>query len=93
MPSIREFLDLTSDLKQLGEVQAIDASGYDRIAASRKYANRTDYTFQALKPTMFVENNPRHALFDEATTRHKSRPTAAGEEVPPGRDDYGRQGL
>lgn len=55
MPNWRAFLDLTSDLQELGEVQAIDASGFDRIAASRKYANRTDYTFQAMKTTLLVD--------------------------------------
>jgi hypothetical protein len=55
MPNWRGFLDLTSDLQDLGEVQAIDASGFDRIAASRKYANRTDYTFKAMKTTLLVD--------------------------------------
>lgn len=34
----RQFIDIRSDLQDLGEVQAIDASSFDRIAASRKYA-------------------------------------------------------
>ncbi|MFW5959372.1 MAG: IS5 family transposase [Natronomonas sp.] len=55
MPNWRRFLDLTSHLQDLGEVQAIDASGFDRIAASRKYANRTNYTFKAKKTTLLVD--------------------------------------
>lgn len=29
-----------------GEVQAIDATGYERHSTSRQYANRVDYTFE-----------------------------------------------
>lgn len=55
MPNWRQFLDHTSELQELGNVQAIDASGFDRIAASRKYATRTNYTFQAMKTTILVD--------------------------------------
>lgn len=55
MPNWRRFLDLTTDLHDLGDVQAIDASGFDRIAASRKYATRTNYTFKAIKATLLVD--------------------------------------
>jgi len=55
MPNWRGVLDLTSDLQELGEVQAIDASGFDHIAASRTYATRTDYTFTAIKTTLLVD--------------------------------------
>lgn len=55
MPNWRGFLELSSDLHDLGDVQAIDASGFDRIAASRKYATRTNYTFKAMKTTILVD--------------------------------------
>lgn len=55
MDSWRQFLDVSSDLHELGEIQAIDASGFDRIAASRKYAQRTNYTFQSVKTTILVD--------------------------------------
>jgi IS5 family transposase len=55
MPNWRRFLALTGDLHDLGEVQAIDASGFDRIAASRTYAKRTDDTFKAMKTTVLVD--------------------------------------
>ena len=48
----RSFLGLTIDLHDLGEIQAIDATGVDRIAASQHYANRTNYTFKAVKTTI-----------------------------------------
>lgn len=55
MPNWRGFLELTSDLHDFGEVQAIDASGFDRIPASRKYATRTNYMFKAMKITILVD--------------------------------------
>ena len=55
MPNWRRFLTISTTLHNLGEVQAIDASGFDRIAASRKYANRTNYTFKAMKTTVLVD--------------------------------------
>lgn len=38
----RTFLGLTSDLHVTEVVQAIDATGVDRIAANRHYAKRTN---------------------------------------------------
>jgi len=55
MPYWRRLLALSGQLHHLGEVQAIDISGFDRIAASRKYANRTNYTFKAMKATVLVD--------------------------------------
>ena len=51
----RTVLGLTSDLHDLGEIQAIDATGMDRIAASQHYAKRTNYTFRAVKTTVLVD--------------------------------------
>lgn len=48
MPNWRRLLALSEQPLDFGEVQAIDATGFDRIAVSRKYANRTDYTFKAV---------------------------------------------
>jgi len=36
-------------------VQAIDATGCDRRAASRRYARRTKYTFKTVKTTVLVD--------------------------------------
>ena len=47
-------LDLTINLHELGYVQAIDATGVDRIVASQHYAKRTNYTFTAVKTTLLV---------------------------------------
>lgn len=51
----RRFLGLTIQLHDLGEIQAIDATGVDRIAASQHYANRTNYTFKAVKTTILAD--------------------------------------
>jgi len=50
----RTFLVLTSDLFDLGESRH-DATGVDRIDASHHYANRTNYTFRAVKTTIIVD--------------------------------------
>ena len=51
----RRFLDLTSELHNLGEIQAIDATGVDRIAASQHYAKRTNYMFKTVKTTILMD--------------------------------------
>lgn len=43
----RTLLRLSADLHDTGEVQAIEATGFDRHSASHHYANRTDYTFRS----------------------------------------------
>jgi hypothetical protein len=51
----RAILDASVELYDLGEVQAIDATGVDRVQASQHYAKRTDYTFGAVKTTPLVD--------------------------------------
>lgn len=51
----RRFLGVTIDLHELGDVQAIDATGVDRNAASQHYAKWTSYTFRAVKTTILVD--------------------------------------
>lgn len=69
MPNWRRFLALSTQLHNLGEIQAIDASGFDRIAASRKYANRTNYTFKAMKTTVLVDCSSGTILDVHASTK------------------------
>jgi hypothetical protein len=47
----RASRQLSAQLQDTREIQAIDATGMDRIAASRRYATRTNYTFKAVKTT------------------------------------------
>lgn len=51
----RTLLRLSADLHDIGDVQAIDATGFDRHSASRHYANRTNYTFRSVKTTALVD--------------------------------------
>ena len=51
----RTLLRLSTDLHNAGDVQAIDATGFDRHSASRHYANRTGYTFRSVKTTALVD--------------------------------------
>jgi IS5 family transposase len=55
MPIWRTVLRLSTELHDTGEIQAIDATGMDRIAASHHYANRTKYTFKAVKTTALID--------------------------------------
>jgi IS5 family transposase len=55
MPLWRDFLQLSAALVDTGEIQAIDATGMDRIAASQHYAKRTNYTFKAVKTTVLID--------------------------------------
>jgi IS5 family transposase len=80
MPNWRGFLDLTSDLQELGEVQVIDASGFDRIAASRKYATRTDSTFKAMKTTLLVDCSSG-AILDAHCSTQQPHDTQVGQQL------------
>ncbi len=51
----RTLLRLSADLYDVGDVPAIDATGFDRHSASRHYANRTDYTCRSVKTTVLVD--------------------------------------
>ena len=55
MPIWRVLLRLSAELHELGEIQAIDATGMDRISASQHYAKRTNYTFKAVKTTALID--------------------------------------
>jgi len=55
MPIWRRLLRLSAELHDTGEIQAIDATGMDRVAASQHYAKRTNYTFRAVKTTVLID--------------------------------------
>lgn len=58
----RTLLRFSSDFHDTGDVQAIDATGFNRHSASRHYANRTDYTFRSVKTTALVDCESRTVL-------------------------------
>lgn len=51
----RTMLAITTTLFSLSGVCAIDASGFDRSAASRRYEKRSGYTIRSLKTTLLVD--------------------------------------
>ena len=51
----RRILEFSVESYELGEVQAIDATGVDRVQASQHYAERTDYTFEAVKASVLID--------------------------------------
>lgn len=54
MANWRAVLEHSTQLHDLGKVQAIDGTGVDQIAASQHYAKRTNSTFQAVKTSVLV---------------------------------------
>jgi hypothetical protein len=57
------ILDASVELYKIGYVQAIDAADVDRVQASQHYAKRTDYTFEALNPTLLINCETRAILY------------------------------
>lgn len=80
MPTWRTFLAASTHLLDLGEIQAIDASGFDRIAASRKYAKRTNYTFKAMKTTLLVDCDT-NAILDVHWSSKQPHDTQIGRRL------------
>ncbi|MFB6282896.1 MAG: transposase, partial [Halobacteria archaeon] len=51
----RKLLKYSSYLHELGDIQAIDSTGFDRNKKSYKYQKRKGYGFKALKTTLLVD--------------------------------------
>lgn len=77
MANCRRLLQETLILFDLGAVAAIDTSGFDRIAASRRYARRTDYRFLAMKTTLLTDCKTR-AILDVHCTTSRPHDTQTG---------------
>jgi len=76
----RVLLRLSADLHETGRVQAIDATGFDRRAASRRYARRTNYTFTAVKTTVLVDCKTS-TILDIHCSMKRPHDTQIGEQV------------
>jgi IS5 family transposase len=76
----RALLDSSVDLYELGDVQAIDATGVDRVQASQHYAKRTDYTFEAVKTTLLVDCETS-AILDIHCSMKQPHDTQVGWQV------------
>jgi IS5 family transposase len=80
MAVFRSLLRHSTELYDLGRVAAIDASGFDRVAASRRYATRTNYRFQSLKTTILVDCDTG-AILDVHCATTKPHDTKIGWQV------------
>lgn len=80
MAMIRQLLQRTISLFDLGEIKAIDASGFDRVAASRRYAHRTEYRFLAIKTTLLTDCTTG-AILDIHCTTSRPHDTQIGWQV------------
>jgi IS5 family transposase len=76
----RAILEYSVDLYDLGEVQAIDATGVDRVQASQHYAKRTDYTFEAVKTTLLIDCETS-AILDIHCSMKQPHDTQVGWQV------------
>jgi IS5 family transposase len=80
MALCRRLLNQTTTFHELGEVAAIDASGFDRIAASSRYTRKTDYRIQSLKTTLLVDCSSG-AILDVHCSTNKPHDVPIGEQV------------
>lgn len=76
----RTLLRLSADLHDTGEVQAIDAIGFDRHSVSRHYASRTDYTFRSVKTTTLVDCETG-AILDIHRSTKQPHDTQVGRQI------------
>lgn len=51
----RVLLRVSATMEKLGEIQAIDGIGVDRVDESQHYANRTNYPIRSRKTTVLVD--------------------------------------
>jgi len=80
MSLFRKLLSKTLALFELGDVTAIDASGFDRIAASRRYEKRTGYRFLAMKTTLLTDCSSG-AILDIHCSMSRPHDTQIGWQV------------
>lgn len=76
----RVLLRLSTDFHDLGEYQAIDAPFIERISAIQHFAKRTDYTFEDVKTTAFVDCSTG-ALLDIHCSMKQHHDTRIGWQV------------
>lgn len=74
------MLAITTTLFSLSGVCAIDASGFDRSAASRRYEERCGYTIRSLKTTLLVDIESL-AILDVHCSTGKPHDTQIGRQV------------
>lgn len=80
MALCRRLLQQSLTLHELGDVTAIDASGFDRIAASSRYRRETDYCILSMKTTLLVDCQSG-AIMDIHCSTNKPHDMKIGEQV------------
>jgi len=55
MALCRSFLQQTTTVHKCGSIVALGGSGFDRGAASRRYATQINYRFRSVKVTLLVD--------------------------------------
>lgn len=82
----RTMLAITTTLFSLSGICAIDASGFDRSAASRRYEERCGYTIRSLKTTLLVDVESLAILDVHCSTRkpHDTQKWLASHQAKPG---------
>lgn len=80
MAICRRLLQQTTTLHKLGDVAAIDASGFDRIAASSRYTRKTNYRILSLKTTLLIDCETG-VILDIHCSANKPHDVPTGEQV------------
>ena len=76
----RRLLSETLDLFDLGGTVAIDASSFERVASSKRYAQRTEYRFPAMKSSVLTDC-ATGAILDVHCTTSRPYETQNGWQV------------
>ncbi|MFB6284231.1 MAG: IS5 family transposase [Halobacteria archaeon] len=73
----RKMLKFSTNFQENGDIQAIDASGFDRSRFSNKYRKRTGYKFKAIKTSLLVDCKTNQILDLSISTKQPHDTKAA----------------
>lgn len=76
----RVLLRLSAELHDTGNVQVIDTTGMDRIAASQHYVKRTNYTLEVVK-TMTLTDCKTDTILDIHCTMKQPHDSRIGWQM------------
>lgn len=80
MAIARRLLQQSTTLHDCGDIAAIDASSFDRIAASSRYQRQTDYRILSLKTTLLIDCDTG-VILDVHCSTNKPHDVPIGEQV------------
>jgi IS5 family transposase len=81
MRILRVLLRLAAELQAPSKIHASDATGFDRIAASHHYANRTNYSFRSVRTPVIVDCSTSQTLYIHCSMK-QPHDTLIGCQVP-----------